>query len=294
MSFVHLHVHTQYSLLDGAIRLKDLFETARAFGMPAATITDHGNMFGALEFYELAKKYEIKPIIGCEAYVAAKSRHDRALKAEGEANGLEDRSFHLTLLARNLSGYQNLMKLVSLGYTEGFYYKPRMDREILKMHSQGLIALSGCLKGEIASLLIRNQPDNAKRTALEYAQIFEPGNFYLEIQSNGIPEQAVANEGLIRLSGELSLPLVATNDCHYLRKSDAKAHEVLLCIQTGKTILDEKRFKFHTDQLYFKPPEEMAKEFAHVPEALQNTLEIAEKCNLKLEMGSYHFPRISC
>ncbi|MGO9312059.1 MAG: DNA polymerase III subunit alpha [Syntrophobacteraceae bacterium] len=290
MPFVHLHVHTQYSLLDGAIRLKDLFETARAFGMPAATITDHGNMFGALEFYELAKKYEIKPIIGCEAYVAAKSRHDRALKAEGEANGLEDRSFHLTLLARNLTGYQNLMKLVSLGYTEGFYYKPRMDREILKMHSQGLIALSGCLKGEIASLLIRNQPDNAKRTALEYAQIFEPGNFYLEIQSNGIPEQAVANEGLIRLSGELSLPLVATNDCHYLRKSDAKAHEVLLCIQTGKTILDEKRFKFHTDQLYFKPPEEMAKEFAHVPEALQNTLEIAEKCKLKLDMGSYHFP----
>ena len=290
MPFVHLHVHTQYSLLDGAIRLKDLFETARAFGMPAATITDHGNMFGALEFYELAKKYEIKPIIGCEAYVAAKSRHDRALKAEGEANGLEDRSFHLTLLARNQTGYQNLMKLVSLGYTEGFYYKPRMDKEILRMHSEGLIALSGCLKGEIASLLIRNQPDNAKRTALEYAQIFEPGNFYLEIQSNGIPEQAVANEGLIRLSGELSLPLVATNDCHYLRKSDARAHEVLLCIQTGKTILDEKRFKFHTDQLYFKPPEEMAKEFAHVPEALQNTLEIAEKCNLKLDLGSYHFP----
>ena len=182
------------------------------------------------------------------------------------------------------------MKLVSLGYTEGFYYKPRMDKEILRMHSEGLIALSGCLKGEIASLLIRNQPDNAKRTALEYAQIFEPGNFYLEIQSNGIPEQTVANEGLIRLSRELSLPLVATNDCHYLRKSDARAHEVLLCIQTGKTILDEKRFKFHTDQLYFKPPEEMAKEFAHVPEALQNTLEIAEKCNLKLDLGSYHFP----
>ena len=290
MPFVHLHVHTQYSLLDGAIRLKDLFETARAFGMPAATITDHGNMFGALEFYDLAKKYEIKPIIGCEAYVAAKSRHDRALKAEGEANGLDDRSFHLTLLARNQTGYQNLMKLVSLGYTEGFYYKPRMDKEILRMHSEGLIALSGCLKGEIASLLIRNQPDNAKRTALEYAQIFEPGSFYLEIQSNGIPEQTVANEGLIRLSGELSLPLVATNDCHYLRKSDARAHEVLLCIQTGKTILDEKRFKFHTDQLYFKPPEEMAKEFAHVPEALQNSLVIAEKCNLKLDLGSYHFP----
>ena len=201
-----------------------------------------------------------------------------------------DRSFHLTLLARNQTGYQNLMKLVSLGYTEGFYYKPRMDKEILRQHSEGLICLSGCLKGEISSLLIRNQPESAKRTALEYAQIFEPGDFYLEIQSNGIPEQAVANEGLLRLSRELSLPLVATNDCHYLRKSTARAHEVLLCIQTGKTILDEKRLKFHTDQLYFKSPEEMAKEFAYVPEALQNTLEIAEKCNLDLELGNYHFP----
>jgi DNA polymerase III subunit alpha len=290
MSFVHLHVHTQYSLLDGAIRLKDLFETARAYSMPAAVITDHGNMFGALEFYELAKKYAIRAIIGCEAYIAPKSRHDRGSKAEGEANGDEDRSFHLTLLARNRTGYQNLLKLVSMGYTEGFYYKPRMDKEILRRHSEGLVALSGCLKGEISSLLIRNQQESAKRTAQEYAQIFEPGNFYLEIQANGIPEQAVANEGLVRLAGELSLPLVATNDCHYLRKSDSRAHEILLCIQTGKTILDEKRFKFHTDQLYFKSPEEMAKEFAYVPEALKNTLEIAEKCDLELESKSYHFP----
>lgn len=290
MSFVHLHVHTQYSLLDGAIRLKDLFETARAYGMPAAVITDHGNMFGALEFYELAKKYGIRAIVGCEAYIAPKSRHDRGSKAEGEANGDEDRSFHLTLLARNRTGYQNLLKLVSMGYTEGFYYKPRMDKEILRRHSEGIIALSGCLKGEISSLLIRNQHEGAKKTAKEYAQIFEPGNFYLEIQANGIPEQAVANEGLLRLARDLSLPLVATNDCHYLRKSDARAHEILLCIQTGKTILDEKRLKFHTDQLYFKSPEEMAKEFAHVPEALKNTLEIAEKCDLELELGSYHFP----
>ena len=206
MSFVHLHVHTQYSLLDGAIRLKDLFETACAYRMPATTITDHGNMFGALEFYEQAKKYKIKPIIGCEAYIAPKSRHDRGLKTEGETNGDEDRSFHLTLLARNRTGYQNLLKLVSLGYIEGFYYKPRMDKEILKKHSEGLIALSGCLKGEISSLLIRNQPESAKRTALEYAQIFEPGNFYLEIQANGIPEQAVANEGLVRLAREPRFP----------------------------------------------------------------------------------------
>ena len=290
MSFVHLHVHTQYSLLDGAIRLKDLFETAGAYRMPAAAITDHGNMFGALEFYERAKKCGIRPIIGCEAYIAPKGRHDRGSKTEGEANGDEDRSFHLTLLARNRTGYQNLLKLVSLGYTEGFYYKPRMDKEILRRYSEGLIALSGCLKGEISSFLIRNQHEGAKRTAQEYAHIFEPGNFYLEIQANGIPEQAVANEGLVRLARDLSLPLVATNDCHYLRKSDARAHEILLCIQTGKTILDEKRLKFHTDQLYFKSPEEMAKEFAYVPEALKNTLEIAEKCDLELELGNYHFP----
>jgi DNA polymerase-3 subunit alpha len=290
MSFIHLHVHTQYSLLDGAIRLKDLFETARAFGMPAATITDHGNMFGALEFYETAKKYDIRPIIGCEAYIAPKSRHDRGWKANGEGNGDEDRSYHLTLLARNRTGYQNLMKLVSSGYTEGFYYKPRIDKEILARHSEGLICLSGCLKGEIASLLLRNQPETAQKTALEYAQIFEPGDFYLEIQSNGLPEQAIANEGLIKLSRELSIPLVATNDCHYLRKGDARAHEILLCIQTGKTVLDEKRLKFRTDQLYFKSPEDMAKDFAYVPEALENTQAIADKIDLKLDLGSYHFP----
>lgn len=292
MSFVHLHVHTQYSLLDGAIRLKDLFETARGFGMPAAAITDHGNMFGALEFYEMSKKYGIKPIVGCEAYVAPKSRRDHGMRANGESNGggEEDRSFHLTLLSRNMTGYRNLMKLVSLGYMEGFYYKPRMDKEILAKYSEGLIALSGCLKGEVASLVLRNQQENARKMALEYAKIFEPGNFYLEIQSNGLPEQAIVNEGLIQLSKELSIPLVATNDCHYLHKSDARAHEILLCIQTGKTVVDEKRFKFQTDQLYFKSPEEMAKDFAYVPEALENTIEIVEKCNLKIDMGSYHFP----
>ena len=302
MDFVHLHVHTQYSLLDGAIRLKDLLETARSYKMPAVAMTDHGNMYGALEFYELAKKYEMKPIIGCEAYIAPRSRHDRGRTAATAAQaqtstagpadtpGGEDRSYHLTLLARNLAGYQNLMKLVSLGFTEGFYYKPRIDKEILRGHSEGLIALSGCMKGEVSSLLIRNQFEAAKKMALEYAQIFEPGNFYLEIQANGIPEQTVANEGMVRLAREISLPLVATNDCHYLRKSDARAHEILLCIQTGKTVADEKRLKFQTDQLYYKSPEEMAREFAHVPDALANTVEIASKCDLKLDLGSYHFP----
>lgn len=288
--FVHLHVHTQYSLLDGAIRLKDLFEAARGFNMPAVAITDHGNMFGALEFYESAKKAGLKPIVGCEAYVAPKSRHDRAWKGNGEGSGDDDRSYHLVLLAQNLTGYRNLMKLVSLGYLEGFYYKPRMDKEILRRHSEGLVCLSGCLKGEIVTLLLRNQQEAARRTALEYAEIFGPGNFYLEVQSNGIPEQAIANEGLVRLSRELSLPLIATNDCHYLRKSDARAHEILLCIQTGKTILDEKRLKFQTDQLYFKSPEEMAADFAHIPEALENSAAIAEKCNLEIDLGKYHFP----
>lgn len=289
--FVHLHVHTQYSLLDGAIRLKDLFETARSFDMPAVTITDHGNMFGALEFYDMAKKYGIKAIIGCEAYVAPRSRHDRGGKLEGDGNGEDnDRSHHLVLLARDLTGYQNLMKLVSLGYIEGFYYKPRIDREILRQHSEGLIGLSACLKGEIPSYILKNQEDVARRTAREYAEIFGPDNFYLEVQSNGIPEQTIVNEGLIRLARELSLPLVATNDCHYLHRSDARAHEILLCIQTGKTILDEKRFKFQTDHLYFKSPEEMVKDFAYIPEAIENTIAIAERCNLKLNLGTYHFP----
>lgn len=288
--FVHLHVHTQYSLLDGAIRLKDLFETAKSFNMPAVAITDHGNMFGALEFYDLSKKYGVKPIIGCEAYVAPRSRHDRSLKAEGENNGDEDRNYHLTLLAKDLTGYQNLMKLISIGYLEGFYYKPRLDREVLRRHSEGLIALSGCLKGEVASAILRNREEEARKTAAEYAEIFGPGNFYLEVQSNGLTEQGIVNEGLMRLARELGLPLTATNDCHYLRKSDARAHEILLCIQTGKTVLDEKRLKFHTDQLYFKSPEDMDKAFSYLPEALENTLAIAEKCDLKLELGEYHFP----
>lgn len=290
--FVHLHVHTQYSLLDGAIRLKDLFETAKSYNMPSVAITDHGNMFGALEFYKMASKFGVKPIVGCEAYIAPRSRHERAFKAvDGNGgNGDEDRTHHLVLLAQNLTGYQNLMKLVSAGFLEGFYYKPRMDKEILRQHSEGLICLSGCLKGEVAGHLLRNQQAAARKSALEYAEIFGPENFYLEIQSNGIPEQTIVNDGLIALSRELSLPLVATNDCHYLRKSDARAHEILLCIQTGKTILDEKRMKFSTDQLYFKSPDDMARDFAHVPEALENTCVIAERCNLKMNLGEYHFP----
>jgi DNA polymerase III subunit alpha len=288
--FVHLHVHTEYSLLDGAIRLRDLIETARTYNMPAAAITDHGSMFGALEFYELCKKSGIKPIIGCEAYLAPRSRLDRQGRAENSGNGDEDRNYHLLLLAKDYIGYRNLMQLVTLSYLEGFYYKPRMDKEILRQHHEGLIGLSSCLKGEIATLLLRNQEQAARKAALEYAEIFGPGNFYLELQANGLPNQAIANQALIRLGREIELPLVATNDCHYLRRADARAHEILLCIQTGKTVLDERRMKFHTDQLYFKPPEEMFREFAEVPDALQNTIAIADRCDLEIDLKTHHFP----
>ena len=291
-SFVHLHVHTQYSLLDGAIRLGDLIATVRSYGMGAVAMTDHGNMAGALEFYTMAQKAGINPIIGCEVYLAPKSRLDRQVRVEGDAggNGDDDRSHHLVLLARDLVGYKNLMKLVSIGHLEGFYYKPRIDKEVLRLHCEGLIGLSACLKGEIASFILRGQMSQARKAAREYAEIFGPEGFYLELQANGIPEQVRVNDVLIQMGRELGIPLVATNDCHYLRRSDARAQEILLCIQTGKTILDEKRMKFQTEDLYFKSPEEMAREFAHVPEALANTLAIAEKCNVTLELGSYHFP----
>lgn len=287
-SFVHLHVHSEYSLLDGAIRLADLLDTARSYGMPAVAVTDHGGMFGALEFYEKAKKAGINPIVGCEVYVAPKSRFDR--QATPGPNGDEDRNHHLVLLAENDAGYRNLMKLVTQAYLEGFYYKPRVDKELLRVHNQGLIALSGCLKGEVASNLLQGRKSTAVKAAEEYAALFGPDRYYLELQANGIPEQATVNEGLIQLARDLGLPLVATNDCHYLRRSDARAHELLLCIQTGKTILDQKRMKFSTDQLYFKSPEEMAREFAHVPEALENTVRIADRCRLEIPLGEYHFP----
>ncbi len=289
--FVHLHVHTQYSLLDGAIRLKDLLETAKSHQMPSVAMTDHGVMFGALEFYEMAQKAGIKPIIGCEVYVAPRSRLEKQTNEGGNGGGGDaDRSYHLVLLAKDLAGCRNLMKLVTMGHIEGFYYKPRIDKTILRHYHEGLIALSACLNGEVAMMLRRSQEKAARQAALEYADIMGPGNFYLELQANGIPEQTIVNDGLIRLGRELELPLVATNDCHYLKKSDARAHEILLCIQTGKTIQDEKRMKMQTDQLYFKSPEEMARQFAHVPEALANTLVIAEQCNVKFELGEYHFP----
>ena len=282
--FVHLHVHTQYSLLDGTIRLDDLFRKAKEYQMPAVAMTDHGNLYGAIDFYKHAYQYGIKPIIGCELYVAPKSRFDKTGHGTGET------AHHLIVLARNMQGYRNLMKLSTAGFLDGFYYRPRIDKEILKQHREGLIGLSACLHGEIAAQLLRGNSEEAERTAEEYRAIFGEGNYFIEIMENGLPEQKKANEGLIELSRKLGLPLVATNDCHYLRQEDAEAHEVLLCIQTGKTIEDSDRMRFGTDQFYFRSPDEMIRLFSYCPEAIANTVQIAEKCNLTFEFGKFFLP----
>lgn len=276
--FVHLHVHTQYSLLDGAIRLDNLFSKAKAYKMSSIAITDHGNMFGAIDFYQKAYESGIKPIIGCELYVASGSRTDRS-------GGTR----HLVVLAKNTRGYKNLMKLTSAGYLEGFYYKPRVDKELLTLYSDGLICMSACLNGEIPHLLLNDKRDAAEKAAIEYREMFGEGNFYLEIMENGLDEQKIVNEQLIDMGARLSIPMVATNDCHYLNREDAEAHEVLLCIQTGTTMEDEKRMRFKTDEFYLKSPDEMKKNFDYCPEAIANTLEIAEKCNLTLDLGHLFF-----
>jgi DNA polymerase-3 subunit alpha len=283
--FVHLHLHTQYSLLDGAIRLNDLVKKTVENGMSAVAITDHGNMFGAIEFYTKCHEKGIKPIIGAEVYIAPGSRFN---KEQGSGSG-EYSSYHLILLCENLIGYKNLSRLVSAGYKEGFYYKPRIDKELLAEHAEGLIALSACLKGEVATLCTRNRMEDAAAVAGWYAETF-PDRYYLELQENTLAEQAVANQRLLEIAGDLSLPLVATNDCHYLNRDDAKAHEVLLCIQTGKTMNDENRMRFSADEFYVKSPAEMAEAFSYAPEAVANTVRIAERCNLELDFKTYHFP----
>lgn len=284
--FVHLHLHTQYSLLDGAIRLDTLFAKARELKMPAIAVTDHGNLFGAVDFYQKAHQHGIKPIIGCEVYVAPRSRFDKS-----GARGASDSSFHLVLLVKNQKGYKNLCKLVTAGHLEGFYYRPRIDLEILKENNEGLIALSACLHGQIPHLINIGRDEEASETAKKYSALFDNNRFYLELQDNSIPEQKRVNEGLLELSKDLGLPIVATNDCHYLNKEDARAHEILLCIQTGKTIENEDRMKFSGDDFYLKTAEEMKASFAHVPEAVRNTIVIAERCNLEMSFGEYHFPK---
>jgi DNA polymerase-3 subunit alpha len=283
--FVHLHLHTQYSLLDGAIRLDELFEKAKEYRMPALAITDHGTMFGAIEFYQQALKNGIKPIIGCEVYVAPGSRLDKTPKGPSET------SYHLILLARNLTGYRNLMKLVSTAHLEGFYYKPRVDKELLQQHQEGLIALSACLHGEVPHFLAGGDRRKALQAADELRSIFSDGRLYLELQENKIPEQKKVNQGLMEIARELSLPLVATNDCHYLKKEDAQAHEILLCIQTGKTLKDADRMKFSTDEFFFRSVKEMEDLFSYCPEAVKNTVEVAERCNLDLKLNELQFPQ---
>ena len=282
--FVHLHVHTQYSLLDGACRIKELVQKAADYKMPALAMTDHGNVFGAIDFYQTAVKFGVKPIIGCEAYVAPASRLDKgASQGKGGAS-------HLLLFVKDEVGYRNLLKLVSLGYLEGFYYRPRMDKEILAKYSQGLMASSACLRGEVAWNLRQNDYNGALKAADDLHQIFGKGNFYLELMENQLPDQKTVNEGILKLAKELNLPLLATNDVHYLEQSQSKAHEALLCIQTQTTLDDQNRMRLKTDEFYFKDCEAMKKAFSYAPEAIRNTLEVAEKCNLELDFSKVHLP----
>lgn len=282
--FVHLHTHTQYSLLDGACQLKKLVNLAQSYKMPSLAITDHGNMFGAIEFYLTAQNSGIKPIIGCEVYIAPKSRLEKS------SSGIQDASYHFILLCKDEEGYHNLMRLVSIGYLEGFYYRPRIDKEVLSQHSKGLIGLTACLKGEIPQLLAMNQFNSALKCADDFLQIFGKDNFYLELQENRIQEQDVCNIGLLKIAKELSLPIVATNDVHYLTKETARAHEALLCIQTQSTLSDPQHMRFQTEEFYFKSPEEMKKLFEELPEAISNTIAISERCNLELDFTKLHLP----
>jgi DNA polymerase III subunit alpha len=280
--FVHLHNHSDFSLLDGASKIDRLVDKAAGLGMSAMAVTDHGNLFGAVQFYTAATKRGLKPIIGCEIYVAKESRHKKS--------GGGDQSNHLVLLAENAEGYSNLSKLVSLGYLEGYYYKPRVDRDLLAAHSKGLIALSGCLKGIVPQLLQMDQYDSARREAETLGEIFGPRNFFLELQDHGLPAQLRVNPMLVDLSRKTGIPLVTTNDCHYLDRDDSFAHDVLLCIGTGKTVQDTDRMKYASDQFYFKSGDEMHQLWAALPQALENTLRIAERCELKIDMNQSLLP----
>ena len=283
-NFVHLHVHTQYSLLDGAIRIDPLLKRVADFDMDAVAITDHGTMFGAMTFYEKANKAGIKPIIGCECYMAPRRLTE---KTPLDKKGLS----HLILLAENQEGYRNLCKLVTIAQLQGFYYKPRIDKDVLKQYIKGLIGCSACLRGEIPRLIQENRIDKADEAARFYLDLFGEGNFFLEVQNNGIDIQEKVNQALLDMSKRLSIPLVASNDCHYLDKEDVRAHDVLLCIQTGKTVHDTDRLRFRTDQLYLKSKAEMYSAFKDYPGALENTVDIAGRCNIEFDFNSYHFPK---
>ena len=285
MNFTHLHVHTEYSLLDGSNKINEYVSRVKELGMKSAAITDHGVMFGCIDFYKAAKAAGIKPILGCEVYVAPGSRFDKEKGKE------EDRYYHLVLLAETQEGYQNLIKIVSYGFVEGFYYKPRVDMELLEQYHEGIIALSACLAGEVARNLARGFYEEGKEAALRYEKIFGKGNFFLELQDHGIPEQRQVNHELIRMSRETGIELVATNDVHYTYSSDAEAHDILLCVQTGKSLKDENRMRYEGGQYYVKSEEEMRRLFPYAPEAIENTGKIAERCNVEIEFGVTKLPK---
>ena len=287
MSFTHLHVHTEYSLLDGSSKIKEITKRAAELGMDSLAITDHGVMYGVIDFYKAAKEAGIKPILGCEVYVAPGSRFDK------EAGTGEDKYNHLVLLAENNTGYQNLMKIVSRGFTEGFYYKPRVDKELLREFHEGIIATSACLAGEVQRYLARGMYEEAKRVALYYQDIFGKDNFFLELQDHGIAEQHYVNPQLLRMSEETGIELICTNDVHYTYADDADAHDILLCIQTGKKVTDENRMRYTGGQYYLKSPEEMAELFKYAPQALANTEKIAKRCNVEIEFGVTKLPRFA-
>jgi len=284
-NFVHLHTHSQYSLLDGACRLDELIELAREYRMPALAVTDHGNMFGAIEFYKKASRAGIKPIIGMEAYVAGGSRFDKQPSKEHPDGG-----YHLVLLARNLTGYKNLIKLSTAGFLEGFYHRPRLDKQLLREHADGLLASSACLKGEVNWHLLRGNTEAAVATAREYQDVFGEEYFFLEVQNHGLEKEQQLLGKIEAIARETGIPMLATNDCHYLRQRDYEAHDALLCIQTGKLVEDRDRMRYNTDQIYFKTADEMEKALGDFRPALENTIRVAEACNLELELGKLKLP----
>lgn len=285
MSFTHLHVHTEYSLLDGSGKIEEITARAKELGMDSLAITDHGVMYGVIDFYRAARNVGIKPILGCEVYVAPGSRFEK------EPGISDDRYYHLILLAENNTGYANLMKIVSKGFVDGFYYKPRVDYEVLEEYSEGIICLSACLAGEVQKLLARNLYEEACKAALKYEAIFGKGNYFLELQDHGIPTQKLVNRLLVRMSRELNIELVATNDVHYTYEDDAEAHDILLCIQTGKKVNDEDRMRYEGGQYYLKSEEEMRELFSYAPQALDNTHKIAKRCNVEIEFGVTKLPK---
>ncbi|MDE7250689.1 MAG: PHP domain-containing protein, partial [Lachnospiraceae bacterium] len=285
MAFTHLHVHTEYSLLDGSNKIKEYVKRVKELGMDSAAITDHGVMYGVIDFYKACQEEGINPILGCEVYVAPNSRFDR------ELTGGEERYYHLVLLAENNIGYDNLMKIVSRGFTEGYYYKPRVDMELLQQYHEGIIALSACLQGEVAKYIQKGLIDEAKKAALRYRDCFGENNYFLELQDHGLPEQRTVNTVLLQISKELGIPLVTTNDVHYTYANDVQPHDILLCIQTGKKLADEDRMRYEGGQYYVKSEEEMKGLFPYAWEAVENTQRIADRCHVEIEFGVTKLPK---